>query len=145
MKKLMTRFFASLVATVMMCLIVSVPVFAANSLFSKTTVKLNAVNGGLSKVSSLSSGSVPAGSVITKVELYCNVASGTDPYTIYVESPSGTMAIISGPISNSTVTTSVFNGENPYGTWKIWIRNLGVSYSGHPIPTSTVTVTLKVY
>jgi len=78
------------------------------------------------------------------VELYCNVASGTDPYTIYVKSPSGTTKSISGPTKSGTITITGFEGENPSGTWSIWIQNNGVSYNGNIYPVSTVTITLKV-
>jgi subtilisin-like proprotein convertase family protein len=113
--------------------------------FSKTTVKLNAISGGTSKTSNVTSGSVSGSNPsITKVELYCNVASGTDPYTIYVKSPSGTTKSISGPTKSGTITITGFEGENPSGTWSIWIQNNGVSYNGNIYPVSTVTITLKV-
>lgn len=78
------------------------------------------------------------------MELYCNVASGTDPYTIYVESPKGTIKSIAGPTKSGNVTITGFEGENPSGTWTIWIKNKGVSYNGNIYPASTVTITLKV-
>ena len=62
-----------------------------------------------------------------------------------VKSPKGTITTIPGPIKSGTVITSAFNGENPSGTWTVWIQNLGVSYNGNIIPASTVTITLKVY
>lgn len=132
-------------ACMMACLMFVTPVLAANNNFSKTTVKLNAISGGISRYSSVTSGSVSGSNPsITKVELYCNVASGTDPYTIYVESSKGTVKSISGPSRSGTVTITGFEGENPDGTWTIWIKNNGVSYNGNIYPTSTVTITLKV-
>ena len=146
MKRATKRTFTAVIACMMACLMFVTPVFAASSFYSKTTTKLNAINGGISKTSNVTSGSVSGTDPsITKVELYCNVASGTDPYTIYVKSPKGTITTISGPTKNGTLTTSAFNGENPYGTWSIWIQNNGVSYNGNIIPASTVTITLKVY
>lgn len=146
MKRVTKRAFTAVIACMMACLMFVTPVFAATNYFSKTTVKLNALNGGTSRESSVTSGSVSGDNPsITNVELYCNVASGTDPYVIYVKSPKGTVATITGPSRSGTVTTSAFNGENPSGTWKVWIQNLGVSYNGNLIPASTVTVTLKVY
>ena len=91
-------------ACMMACLMFVTPVLAANNNFSKTTVKLNAISGGISRYSSVTSGSVSGSNPsITKVELYCNVASGTDPYTIYVESPKGTIKSIAGPTKVETL------------------------------------------
>lgn len=75
-------------ACMMACLMFVTPVLAATNCFSKTTLKLSAFNGGTSSYCSITSGSVSGSNPsITKLELYCNVASGTDPYTIYVKSP----------------------------------------------------------
>lgn len=145
MKRVTKRTFTAVIACMMACLMFVTPVFAATNNFSKPTVKLNAINGGTSKTSNVTSGSVLGDNPsITNVDLWCNVASGTDPYVIYVKSPKGTIATISGPTKSGTVSTSAFNGENPSGTWSIWIQNLGVSYNGNIIPASTVTITLKV-
>lgn len=81
----------------------------------------------------------------TQDVLSAYVARGTDPYTLYIKSPEGTIASYSGPMSSTTFTTHDFDGENPKGTWKVWIVNSGVSYNGNIIPTSTVTVSLTVY
>lgn len=145
MKRVTKRVFTALMACLMACVMFVTPVFAATNNFSKTTVKLNAINGGKSRESKVTSGSVSGDNPsITKVELYCNVASGTDPYTIYVKSPSNTTISKPGPTSSGTITISGFEGENPSGTWTIWIVNNGVSYNGNIYPTSTVTITLKV-
>ena len=145
MKRVTKRVFTAVMAFMMACLMFVTPVLAATNNFSKTTVKLNAISGGTSKTSNVTSGSVSGSNPsITKVELYCNVASGTDPYTIYVKSPSGTTKSISGPTKSGTITITGFEGENPSGTWSIWIQNNGVSYNGNIYPVSTVTITLKV-
>lgn len=146
----MGRIKKKILASVVVCLVASmmfaVPVFAASNYFSKTTVKLNALNGGISTKSTLSSGSVSGTNPsISDVELYCNVSSGTDPYTLYVKSPEGTLASISGPINSGTITTDAFEGENPSGKWTVYIQNSGVSYNGNIYPVSIVTVTLKVH
>ena len=121
------------------------PLFAATNNFSKTTVKLNAINGGNSRESSVTSGSISGDNpAITKVELYCNVSTGTDPYMIYVKSPSGTTNSMTGPTKSGNIIMTGFEEENPSGTWTIWIRNSGISYNGNIYPASTVTVTLKV-
>ena len=145
MKRVTKRVFTAVMACMMACLMFVTPVLAATNNFSKTTVKLNAISGGTSKTSNVTSGSVSGSNLsITKVELYCNVASGTDPYTIYVKSPSGTTKSISGPTKSGTITITGFEGEDPSGTWSIWIQNNGVSYNGNIYPVSTVTITLKV-
>ncbi len=145
MKRATKRIFTAVMACMMACMMFVTPVFAATNNFSKTTVKLNALSGGESRYSQVTSGSVSGSNrSITKVELYCNVASGTDPYTIYVESPSGTVKSISGPSRSGNVTINGFAGEDPSGTWTIWIKNNGVSYNGNIYPASTVTITLKV-
>lgn len=145
MKIVSKRIFPVVMACMMVCLMFATPVPAATNNFSKTTVKLNAISGGLSRQSKVTSGSVSGTNPsITKVELFCNVSSGTDPYTLYVLSPDGTTETISGPSKSGTVTITGFEGEDPYGTWTIWIKNSGISSNGNIYPVSTVTVTLKV-
>ena len=101
-------------------------VFAASSFFSKSTTKLNAYSGGKSYESSFSSGSITDGAKVTSVKIAYNVASGTDPYKVYLVSPSGTVYSASGPTSSTTVSNiNVFNGEDPKGTWKAYIINSG--------------------
>ncbi len=146
MKRLTKRVFTAVMACLMACLMFVTPVLAATNSFSKSTVKLNAINGGTSSHCSITSGSVSGSNPsITKLEVCCNVVSGTDPYTIYVESPSGTIISISGPTSSGCITITGFEGENPSGTWTMWIQNDGGSYNGNIYPTSTATLTLKVY
>lgn len=136
--------FSSVIISFLVCMMFVTPVFAASNYFSKTTVKLNAINGGTSTKSTVSSGSVSGTDrSLTKAELYCNVSSGSDPYTLYVKSPKGTLKSFTGPTSSQTLTTTAFNGEDPSGTWTIYIVNSGVSYNGNIYPVSTVTVTLK--
>ncbi len=145
MKRLTKRVFTAVIACLMTCLMFATPVLAATNSFSKSTVKLSAINGGTSSHCSITSGSVLGSNPsITKLEVCCNVASGTDPYTIYVESPSGTIISIPGPVRSGCITIPVFEGENPSGTWTIWIQNDGVSYNGNIYPVSTATLTLKV-
>lgn len=146
MKTVSKKAFTAVIACMLACVMFVTPVFAATNYFSKTTVKLNAYNGGSSTKSTVSSGSVSGTDrSITSVSLYCNVSSGTDPYTLYVLSPSGKQYSVSGPTSSTTLTTTAFNGEDPNGTWTIWIVNSGYTTHGNIYPVSTVTVTLKVY
>lgn len=115
MKIFSKRIFTVVVACMMACLMSVTPALAAGS-SSRTTVKLNAYSGGSSTKSTVTSGTVGDNQSVTKVELRCTVSSGTNPYTLYVKSP---------------ITTTAFNGENPSGTWTIWIVNNNVSHNGN--------------
>jgi len=144
MKIFSKRIITVVVACMMACLMSVTPALAAGS-FTKTTVKLNAYSGGSSTKSTVSSGTVLGDNPsITKVELRCTVSNGSDPYTLYVKSPDGHTESFSGPIPSAAITTTAFNGENPYGTWTIWIVNNNVSLNGNIRPVSTVTVRIKV-
>lgn len=57
MKRLTKRVFTAVMVCLISCLMFATPVLAATNCFSKTTVKLNAINGGTS-YSSITSGSV---------------------------------------------------------------------------------------
>ncbi|MGL5272470.1 MAG: hypothetical protein ACRC8J_03155 [Phocaeicola sp.] len=145
MKTVSKRAFTAVIACMMTCLMFVTPVLAATNSFSKTTVKLNAINGGTSRESKVTSGSVSGSDLlITKVELYCNVSNGSDAYTIYVKNPDGVIKSIAGPSKSGTITLTGFENTDPYGTWTIWIKNSGISYNGNIYPTSTATITLKV-
>lgn len=144
MKIFSKRVYVVVVACLMSCIMFATPALAAGS-FSKTTVKLNAYSGGISTKSKVTSGTVGDNQSITKVELRCTVSSGSDPYTLYVQSPEGSIESFAGPIPSDTIPTTTFNGEDPSGTWTIWIKNNGVSTNGNIYPVSTVTVTIKVH
>lgn len=58
MKRVTKRVFTAVMACMMACLMFVTPVLAATNNFSKTTVKLNAISGGISRYSSVTSGSV---------------------------------------------------------------------------------------
>ena len=145
MKAMTKRTLTAVMACFMVCMMFSMQVFAASSYFSKSTVKLNAYSGGKSNESSFTSGSIPDGAKITSVKIAYNVASGTDPYTVYLISPEGTKYSVSGPTSSTTVyNISAFNGENPEGTWKAYIINSGYTTHGNIYPVSTVTLSVTV-
>ena len=144
MKIFSKRVYVVVVACLMSCIMFATPALAAS--YSKTTVKLNAYSGKKKKKSTVSSGTVLGDNPsITKVELRCTVSNGSDPYTLYVKSPDGHTESFSGPIPSAAITTTAFNGEDPSGTWTIWIENEGVSYNGNIYPVSTVTVRIQVY
>ena len=142
MKIFSKRVYVVVVACLMSCIMFATPALAAS--YSKTTVKLNAYSGGSSTKSTVTSGTVGDNQSVTKVELRCTVSAGSDPYTLYVKSPEGSTESFVGPIPTDTITTTAFNGENPYGTWTIWIVNNNVSLNGNIRPVSTVTVRIKV-
>lgn len=90
MKVVRKKVLTTIMACFMACLMFSMPVLAATNSFSKTTVKLNAIDGGVSNISKVSSGSVLGTSPkITQVKVYLNVASGTDPFDLYIEVQAG--------------------------------------------------------
>ena len=92
MNTIKKRALTSIAVCFMACLMFSMPVLAASNSFSKTTVKLNAIDGGVSQIAKVSSGSVlGTNPKITQVKVYLNVASGTDPFDLYIESPEGTV------------------------------------------------------
>ena len=109
MNTIKKRALTSIAVCFMACLMFSMPVLAASNSFSKTTVKLNAIDGGVSQIAKVSSGSVlGTNPKITQVKVYLNVASGTDPFDLYIESPEGT--VIGFPASHlgsATFTASV--------------------------------------
>lgn len=146
MKVVRKKVLTTVMACFMACLMFSMPVLAATNSFSKTTVKLNAIDGGVSKISKVTSGSVLGTSPkITQVKVYLNVASGTDPFDLYIESPSGTVAKLTPSTKSGTYYVTDFNGENPKGEWYVQMENLGVTYDPIKLyPASTVTATLTV-
>lgn len=146
MKPTKAKFFTTLMTCFLVCLMFVTPVLAATNFFSKTTVKLNALGGGESKTSAVTSGSVTGSNPsITQVKVYLNVGSGSDPFEVCIVSPSGKEVYFTPSTKNATYTLKDFNGENPSGTWKVHIINSGFSYNPNQIiPTSTATATLTV-
>lgn len=146
MKVVTKRAFTVAMACIMVCMMFSMTVLAASSFFSKSTTKLNAHSGGKSNVSTFSSGSTPDNASITSVKIAYNVASGTDPYKVYLVSPKGTVYSVSGPTSSTTVSNiDAFNGEDPDGKWAAYIINSGYTTHGNIYPVSTVTLSVTVY
>lgn len=109
----------------------------ATNYWTKTTTKLNSVNGMASNVSTVSSGSVSGTDPqISKVEVYSKVSSGSDPFYLYIEDGNGNVYYTT--VSKSgTIPIDAFNGLDPSGKWKIWIVTKGT--------VSTSTETIKVY
>lgn len=113
--------------------------------FSMTPVRLNAINGGSSEKKTVSYGHfLGSEQSIKSVQLFVDDWSHSDPYTIFVQSPSGTVKSISGPSSSSTISIDGFVGEDPNGTWTVWIENSGISNKGITYYSgSSVRITLK--
>lgn len=70
---------------------------------------------------------LPIGTVVTSVDITFTVSAGSDPCYIFIQSPNGTIVRMGpyGPVTMRTVTTNLFNGEYPSGTWYVWIQTLG--------------------
>ena len=82
---------------------------------------------------------------ITQVKVYLNVASGTDPFDLYIESPEGTVARLTPSTKSRTYYVTDFVCENPKGDWYLQIENLGKTYDPNKLyPASTVTATITV-
>ena len=139
MNTIKKRALTSIAVCFMACLMFSMPVLAASNSFSKTTVKL-------SQIAKVSSGSVlGTNPKITQVKVYLNVASGTDPFDLYIESPEGTVARLTPSTKSRTYYVTDFVCENPKGDWYLQIENLGKTYDPNKLyPASTVTATITV-
>ena len=62
-KTVSRKTFMAVVVSMMVCLLFVTPVFAASSFYSKTTTKLNAINGGKGWWSDLVDNNPPSGSI----------------------------------------------------------------------------------
>ncbi|MBD5466499.1 MAG: hypothetical protein HDR22_11960 [Lachnospiraceae bacterium] len=146
MKTMKKKVFTTVLACFMACLMFSMPVLASSNYFTKSTAKLNAMDGNVSAIKSFTSGSVSGTNPkITQVKVYLNVASGTDPFTFYLKSPEGTVAELYPSTKSGTYYITDFNGENPSGTWYVQIENQGITYDPNKLyPASTVTPSVTV-
>ena len=111
---------------------------AGSSYFTKGISTMNALNYGSSPHYNVTSGScLGTTRSITKVTFYGVLSSGSSSCKVYIISPSGTVAYITMS-STGTLTYYDFNGEDPYGTWTVYIVTNGI--------VSTVkSGSLKVY
>jgi hypothetical protein len=131
-----TKFVAMLIIFAVLCSLISVQAFAGTNYFSRSTGIMNALNGGASAKWPASSGSISGTNPqVTSVVVNLTVNSGSSPVYLYVESPNGTIAY-NGTygVGSRSVTFNAFNGENPSGTWNVWIRTTGT------VSTSTATI-----
>ena len=107
----------------------------ATNYYSKGLVILNIATSGVSNECRVTSGSVPAGTTITKVELTGRKSTGSGTVYWYVEHEA------SGRVASkrfaSPATFTEFNGLTSDSAWVIWIQG---------DPWSTVTGgSIKVY
>ena len=115
---------------------IAVAATTGTNYFSKTTTKLNSLNG-LEASSLLSSGSCSGDTRdITSVTVNCRVSSGSSRYILKVTSPEGTVATKLCGTSSTTYSFSEFNNQDPNGKWKVSIITQGT--------VTTVIGTLKV-
>ncbi len=130
MSKKIMKISSKMLIVLMLFTIFTSSAFAATGSFSKSTVKLNAIDGKQSTISSFTSGSVLGTSPkITNVKVFLNVSSGSDPFEFYLVSPSGQTVHFEPSTKNNTYYLNDFNGLNPKGTWKAYIINSGEVFS----------------
>lgn len=132
-KKILVVFMACLV----LALTSSIPVLAATNSFSsairlttdkKTSFSLRGLSGGDIQVSQL--------------KIYFNISSGTgEKFSVYLESPSGTVVKLMPLAYSGTYYINSFNGEDPKGTWYAWIEMEDNALIKNMIVNASVTVT----
>jgi hypothetical protein len=135
-KKGILKIVPALIALALLCSVFSTPVFAATNYFTGQTGVMNALNGGTSAAWNISSGSVTGDTPqVTSVTLYVTKSTGSSPFYIYVRNPSGTTTAGSY-VGSTSLTLTNFNGQNPQGTWQVWIETTGT--------VSTATASMRV-
>ena len=135
MKLIKKKSFIMFVVLLMSVLMFSIPVLAAANTFSKH-IRLSTI-----KKTCFSLGSVTGENIqIAQVKVFVNISSGTEPFTIYLESPEGTVVSFI-PTKSGTYSTTNFNGESPKGTWCAWIERMdGNSIQSELIVNATIGV-----
>lgn len=119
------------------------PNYIYNGYFTGGTGILNTIAGNMSKIDPISSGSLPATAKVTSVELSVSVSKGSTDFYLVVVSPEGNVVktYVLGSYTNTVlrkITLDDFNGEDPYGTWYIYIYNTGTSF----LDVATATVNM---
>lgn len=125
---------------------VAVPNYLYNDYFTGGTGILNTIAGNISKIDPVSSGSLSVNAKVTSVELRVAVSKGSTDFYLGVISPKGTVVetYVIGSYTNSVtryITLDDFNGEDPYGTWYIYIYNTGTAFTD--VATATVNMTVR--
>lgn len=116
----------------------SIPVLAATNSFSKS-IRLSTT-----EKTCFSFGSMGENALVTQVKVYLNAASGTDPFDVYIESPSGTVVTLTPSTKSGTYLINNFNGENPKGTWCAWIESRDETSNPNQMYPMTTSVTIGV-
>lgn len=138
MKLIKKKIFVVFVTCLMLCTTFSIPVLAATNTFSKS-IRLSTTGK-----TCFSLGSMSENTVVTQVKVYLNVASGTDPFDFYIESPSGTVVTFQPSTKSGTYYINSFNGENPKGTWCAWIERRDETSNPNQMYSMTITATIGV-
>lgn len=139
MKFIKKKIFVVFMLCLMLCMTFSIPVLAATNTFSKS-IRLSTTGK-----TCFSFGSITGkNNSVTQVKVYLNAASGTDPFDIYIESPSGTVVSLTPSPKSGTYYIKSFNGENPKGTWCAWIKRRGETSNPDQIYPLTISATVGV-
>lgn len=85
--------------------------YSYGNYFSGITGKMNSVNKGKSRVFNISSGSINVSSKISSISAFVTVSSGSSPFYLVVEDPSG-CTVETYVSKTGTVTISDFNNCN---------------------------------
>ena len=143
MKLIKKKILVILVVCFMLGISFSAPVLAATNTISKA-IRLN-TNG---KTNFSLGSSVSTNSQVAQVKVSINISNGSaaPSYTVYIESPKGTMASFIPSTGSKTYIINSFDGENPKGTWSAWIEKTGEDSSPDPnylLVTITVGITIE--
>lgn len=125
-KQIRSKRIVAILIVLIMSVSLSTQALAAGS-FSGITGTMNSLFGQPSGRWSITSGTTPPREVVVTVTITITISSGSDPCYVWVQSPVGTSTPSSrtyGP-GTYTITYTNFNGQNPQGTWFVWIQTTG--------------------
>jgi hypothetical protein len=108
--------------------------------FSRPTGTMNALTLGFSRMFPASSGTVlGTNPQVTSTSVRLVVSAGSSPVNLWVLSPRGTLTFNGtyGVGTHNNISFPIFNGENPQGTWYVWIQTTGA------LSTATATITVN--
>lgn len=98
----------------------SVTSTASTGYYSKGLVVLNIATSGVSNQCTITSGSVPAGATITKVELTGRKSNGSG--TVYWYVTHNASGLTASKLFGSPATFYNFNGLTANSSWTVWIQ-----------------------
>lgn len=97
----------------------------SSNYFSGITGKMNSLNGKQSRVFNISSGSIDTTAKVTNVTVNVTVSSGSSPFYLLIENPSG--QVVEKYVSKSgSISVSDFKNTSAKGTWKLSIVSNGL-------------------